>query len=130
MEEHDESGDDAGAAGHERDASRSLAGESRADADDPRKRPKRTHVGRKVVARLFGLNDHRNPEHQGENAAGEGDAIGNLTSSCHLSVVTAALVVVSSRLTGCLGVRHRLLAAGVAGRQGDSFFGYFIFSLI
>lgn len=54
VEEHDESGDDAGAAGHERDASRALAGESRTDADDPGKRPKRTHVGCKVVARLSG----------------------------------------------------------------------------
>jgi hypothetical protein len=66
-----------------------LADEGRADGDDPGKRPKRTHIRRKVVACLFRLNDHRNPEGQGENAAGEGDPVGKVSSSCHLSVVAS-----------------------------------------
>jgi hypothetical protein len=36
------------------------------------------------------LNQHRNPERQGKNAAGEGGPVGKVISGCHLSVVTDA----------------------------------------
>jgi hypothetical protein len=61
VEEHDEPGDDARTPGHKRDASGSFADQRCADADDPGERPEGTHVGREVVARLLGLNDHRGP---------------------------------------------------------------------
>ena len=80
VEEHDDAGDDAGAARHERDASRPLAAEGCADADDSGKRPERPHVGREVVARLLRLNDHRSAERKGENASSEADPVGNVAS--------------------------------------------------
>jgi hypothetical protein len=40
------------------------------------------------------LSDHRNTERQGENAAGEGDPVSNVTSICHSSVATAATALV------------------------------------
>jgi hypothetical protein len=45
------------------------------------------------------LNEHRNPEGQGENAASKGDPIGNTTSSRHPSVVTATTSLVAERST-------------------------------
>jgi hypothetical protein len=35
------------------------------------------------------LNEHRNTERQGENAAGEGDPVGKASSRWHLSVVAS-----------------------------------------
>jgi hypothetical protein len=35
------------------------------------------------------LSDHRNPERQGENPAGEGNAVGKVSSSGHLIVVAS-----------------------------------------
>jgi hypothetical protein len=35
------------------------------------------------------LNEHRNTERQGEDAAGEGDPVGKASPRCHLSVVAS-----------------------------------------